>query len=95
MDSFALQAANRLVGNAPGAAALEVTAGGLILRALTDCLIAVGGGDLGLHVNGWPHRLSSSAGGRRGDRCAAGDGLSRDICAGRIRRAGGARAQSG
>ncbi len=53
MDSFALRAANRLVGNRPGAAALETTVDGPHLRATEKCLIAVTGADLGLRVHGW------------------------------------------
>lgn len=52
MDPFALQAANLLVGNPPGEAALEITLVGPVLRATEDCLIAVTGADLGLRVNG-------------------------------------------
>jgi biotin-dependent carboxylase-like uncharacterized protein len=54
MDTFALQAANHLVGNSPGAAGLEITIAGPTLLAHDDCLIAVGGADLGLRVNGQP-----------------------------------------
>jgi biotin-dependent carboxylase-like uncharacterized protein len=52
MDPFALHAANWLVGNAPTAAGLEITISGPKLQANTDCLIAVGGADLGLRING-------------------------------------------
>ncbi|HDQ72777.1 MAG TPA: hypothetical protein ENN19_11885, partial [Chloroflexi bacterium] len=54
MDPFALRAANHLVGNPPGAAALEVTIAGPRLRATEKCLIAVTGADLGLRVHGRP-----------------------------------------
>jgi antagonist of KipI len=53
MDPFALRAANRLVGNPPDAAALEITLVGPRLRATEKCLVAVAGADLGLRVNGW------------------------------------------
>ena len=66
MDLFALQAANRLVGNPPGAAGLEITIAGPTLRATADCLIAVGGADLGLRVNGRPIPIWMSAFVRRG-----------------------------
>lgn len=46
MDRFALEAANRLVGNAPGAAALEITAGGAALLVLAPTLLAITGADL-------------------------------------------------
>ncbi len=52
MDPFALRAANRLVGNPPGAAALEITVSGPRLRVTEKCLIAVTGADLGLRVRG-------------------------------------------
>jgi KipI family sensor histidine kinase inhibitor len=52
MDPFALRAANLLVGNPPGAAGLEITVAGPTLRATRECIIAVGGADLGLRVNG-------------------------------------------
>lgn len=44
MDLFALQAANRLVGNVPDAAALEITAGGATFEILQSMLLAVAGG---------------------------------------------------
>ena len=53
MDPFALRVANRLVGNPPDAAALEITLAGPRLRAAEKCLIAAAGADLGLRVNGW------------------------------------------
>jgi biotin-dependent carboxylase-like uncharacterized protein len=53
MDPLALRAANGLVGNLPGAAALEITIAGPRLRAAEKCLIAGAGADLGLQVNGW------------------------------------------
>lgn len=52
LDAFALEAANRLVGNEPDAAGLEVTLIGPRLRALSPCVVAVTGADLSLHVNG-------------------------------------------
>jgi KipI family sensor histidine kinase inhibitor len=54
MDAFALRAANILVGNAPDHAGLEMTIAGPVLRATRPCIIAVGGADLGLRVNGQP-----------------------------------------
>lgn len=52
LDSYALQAANYLVGNEPDAAGLEVTHAGLTLRAVAPTVIAVAGADLGLQING-------------------------------------------
>ena len=51
-DPVSLALANRLVGNADDAAALEVTAGGLKLRGLADCHVAVAGGAPDLRVDG-------------------------------------------
>jgi len=48
MDAAALVAANRLVGNPAGTAALEITLTGPALRAWRDCLIAVCGADFEL-----------------------------------------------
>ncbi|MCP4543042.1 MAG: biotin-dependent carboxyltransferase [Chloroflexi bacterium] len=66
MDTFALRAANTLVGNPPEAAGLEITAVGPTLRATVNCLISVCGADLGLRVNGWPIPNWVSAFVRRG-----------------------------
>ncbi|MBD8499482.1 biotin-dependent carboxyltransferase family protein [Paenibacillus arenosi] len=46
MDTFALRAANILVGNGTGAAALEITLRGPAIRFEADALIAICGGDL-------------------------------------------------
>lgn len=46
MDRFALEIANRLVGNAPDAAGLEITAGGAAFRLLAPTLLAITGADL-------------------------------------------------
>jgi antagonist of KipI len=47
MDRVACIIANRLVGNPPTAACLEITAGGAAFEVLAPCVIAVTGGDLG------------------------------------------------
>ena len=44
LDQYSLHAANRLVGNPPQSAALEVTVLGPRLEALAACSIAVCGG---------------------------------------------------
>ena len=54
MDRFALSAANLLVGNPEGAAALECALSGPTLVALTNCLVAVTGADFGPTLNGEP-----------------------------------------
>lgn len=52
MDAPALEAANLLVGNAPGEAGLEITLLGPTLRFDTPAVLAVTGADLGLNRNG-------------------------------------------
>lgn len=42
-DLGSYELANRLVGNTPGAAAIETTFGGLVLRASSDVVFAVTG----------------------------------------------------
>ncbi len=54
MDPAALRAANALVGNEPGAAALEITLLGPSLRALEACTVAVAGAELEVRLNGRP-----------------------------------------
>lgn len=54
MDPFALQAANALVGNSLGEAALEITLLGPTLRATEGCLVALAGADLGPALDGEP-----------------------------------------
>lgn len=48
MDAAAFAAANRLAGNSPGTAALEITLTGPVLGAWRDCLIAVCGAEFEL-----------------------------------------------
>jgi biotin-dependent carboxylase-like uncharacterized protein len=50
-DRGALVRANRLAGNADGAAALEITLGGLRLTALAACRIALAGASLPVRVD--------------------------------------------
>jgi urea carboxylase len=52
MDTLAFRLANRLVGNAPDAAALEMTTLGAKLRFDADCLVAITGSDMGAKVDG-------------------------------------------
>jgi antagonist of KipI len=52
MDSVALRLANLLIGNAEGAAGLEVTLRGPKLAFDGETLLAIGGADLGASVNG-------------------------------------------
>ncbi len=68
MDGDALRVANRLVGNADNAAALEVTLVGPELEFHDDTLIALTGGDLEATIEGKPvpmHRPVWVARGRR------------------------------
>ncbi|GAB2688593.1 biotin-dependent carboxyltransferase family protein [Saccharopolyspora gloriosae] len=51
-DRSSLRLANRLVGNAEGAAAIETTFGGLLLRPDRDVTVAVTGADSPLTVDG-------------------------------------------
>jgi antagonist of KipI len=53
MDRFALAAANLIVGNDRGAATLECTLTGPRLVAITPCVIAITGGDLGPSIPMW------------------------------------------
>jgi biotin-dependent carboxylase-like uncharacterized protein len=54
LDSLAASCANRLVGNHPGAATLEITAGGCALRCESLSVIAVAGADLGATLDAAP-----------------------------------------
>lgn len=65
MDHFAFRAANLLVGNAEGTAALEVTLGGLALRFEGDAAVAVCGAEVEVTLDGeavpaWESRPASS-----------------------------------
>jgi antagonist of KipI len=66
MDAFALRAANRLAGNAPCAAALEIGGSSARMRARADCVIAVAGAGYDLFVNDWRMPLWSAILARRG-----------------------------
>lgn len=55
LDAEAFYWANRLCSNEPGAAALEVSFGGLVLEAQADTLIAVTGAEIALKINGTKH----------------------------------------
>lgn len=46
LDQFSYQVANALVGNPLTVAALEILLPGLVVEALTDCVVAITGGDL-------------------------------------------------
>jgi len=59
MDPLALKVTNLLIGNPPGAAALEFTFPGPRLRAARPLALAIGGADLSPTINGRPARLWS------------------------------------
>jgi len=67
MDTFALRAANRLVGNADTAAGLEITLAGPTLRVTADTVVAATGADLQPRLNGRPLPLWRGVPVRRGD----------------------------
>ena len=54
MDRTSFQIANQLIGNAPGAAGLEITLYGLKLEALRSVRIVITGGDMNPTLNGEP-----------------------------------------
>jgi antagonist of KipI len=54
LDAFALRTANLLVGNPEGEAGLEITLMGLKVKALTNVVVAIGGGDLRPVINEEP-----------------------------------------
>ena len=60
-DRAALRRANRLLGNGEGAAAVEVTFGGLALRATADVLVALTGAPCAATVDGRPVGFSAHA----------------------------------
>ncbi|TXS91819.1 biotin-dependent carboxyltransferase [Parahaliea aestuarii] len=52
LDPEAFALCNRLLGNAPGATAIEVSFGGLVLKATVDTRLCVTGAELPLRING-------------------------------------------
>ncbi len=54
MDALALRLANKLAGNAEGAAGLELTVAGPTLRFNCDAVIALAGADMGAELDGVP-----------------------------------------
>ena len=66
MDSLAFRFANRLVGNAPDAAGLEITLTGPTLRFSCDATVALTGADFGARLDDRPVPLWQSAFVRRG-----------------------------
>jgi antagonist of KipI len=60
MDVFAFRAANALVGNPAGCAAIEVGLGDAVFQAKQDCIIAVAGAGYRLSIYIWEFPLWSS-----------------------------------
>jgi len=69
-DRFSARVANLLVGNAPGAALLEITLFRLELLALNDLIIAVTGGNLSPVVNNNPLPMWQTVPISKGERVA-------------------------
>ncbi len=70
LDAYALRWAQRLAGNGPEAAGLEITLLGPTLAVLDPCFGAIAGAELGMKVNGAPWPAGTSR------RLLAGDLLS-------------------
>lgn len=70
MDPWALQAANVLAGNAPGAAALELALGPCTLRVGRDATLAITGAACDAHVAGAPAAAWRTVRARAGDEIA-------------------------
>ncbi len=87
MDAYAHRMANRLVGNAPDAAALECTLSGPSMRFNSDSVVAVTGAPASLTLDGTPvpmwqaHRVSAGSVLAVG-RCASGCRLSMAVAGG-------------
>ncbi|UCH48746.1 MAG: biotin-dependent carboxyltransferase family protein [Betaproteobacteria bacterium] len=75
MDRYSLRVANRLVGNADRAAALEITLVGPVLQFDSDTLIALCGGDLDAVVGDKPLPMNRPVWIARGSRLAFGQCL--------------------
>lgn len=71
-DRGSFRLANRLAGNVAGAAAVEVTAGGLAIRASADVIVAVTGAECPVSVDGRGAATNSTLLLRRGSRLRLG-----------------------
>ena len=72
LDRPALRLANRLVGNAEGAAAVEVTLGGLLLHFEQAATVALTGAPCPVLVSGRPYAAGAPVPVRAGDRLTLG-----------------------
>ncbi|WP_053367537.1 biotin-dependent carboxyltransferase family protein [Bacillus sp. FJAT-27245] len=66
MDWFSMHTANILVGNPPGEAVLETVFPGPVLELLSDCTVAICGGNLSPRLDGKPAPLWKSFRARKG-----------------------------
>jgi len=71
-DRGSYRTANRVVGNAPGAATIECVLGGLVLLATQDGLVAVTGADAPVTVDGEPAERGQPIAVRAGQRIRLG-----------------------
>ena len=67
LDNYSFRIGNLLVGNAEGAAALEITLFGCQLRALRETTVAITGADLAATINGEPASAWESLSLKEGD----------------------------
>ncbi len=68
LDDYAAAVANRLAGNGPDGAVLEMTLAGPELEVVADGLLGLAGADMDARLNGRPWSPGSAAGVRAGDR---------------------------
>src|SRR2546426_3428511 len=54
LDDYSFRLANRLVGNSPGSAGLEVAAGLLVVRMKSSAIVAICGAEMQQRVNDRP-----------------------------------------
>lgn len=71
-DAVSMALANRLVGNAPETTALEITLGGLALKASETCWIALTGAPAPAHLNARPVAHHTTLRIHKGDRLELG-----------------------
>jgi biotin-dependent carboxylase-like uncharacterized protein len=74
VDRRSYRLGNRLVGNPEGSAALEVTLGGLVVRAIGDLSLAATGMDVDISVDGTPVAMNAPFEMRDGQRLRLGNG---------------------
>lgn len=72
MDSHSMNLANKLVGNLPNCAVIEMTMLGITARFTQKCIIALCGGDFEAKINGSPIRMCKAYRVGVGDELAVG-----------------------